>query len=117
MRPSRIAPRVGAVLVLLLCLTACTATSAKCRNDSCTVAVKTTGTATVEILDHQVEFRDLVAGSVTVVYAGRPHSIPVGQTAQVGPLTVTVTSAQPGRAQLAITADEHAGAGAGRGQR
>ncbi|ROO60138.1 hypothetical protein EDC02_1996 [Micromonospora sp. Llam0] len=71
----------------------------------------------MEIFDHQMEFRDLVAGSVTVVYAGQPHYIPVGQTAGVGPLTVTVTSAEPGRAQLVISADQHSGAAAGRGHR
>ncbi|MFV2098324.1 hypothetical protein ACFHWS_18675 [Micromonospora sp. LOL_013] len=117
MRPSRTARHAGILLVLLLCLSACSATSAKCRNNSCTVAVKTTETASVEILDHQMEFRDLAAGSVTVVYAGQPYYIPVGQTAGVGSLTVTVTSAEPGRAQLVIAADQHSGADTARGHR
>ncbi|MDG4766086.1 hypothetical protein O7632_18540 [Solwaraspora sp. WMMD406] len=106
---------VAAALVpaLLLPLSACTTTSAKCRNDTCTVAVKTNGSASTEILDQQVTFRDLVAGSVTVVHADDTRTIDLGQTAVVGPMTVTVTAAEPGRAELTISA-ERRGDGSGR---
>ena len=109
MRQSRFVPRAVLVLLLLLCVTACTTTSAKCRNNQCTVAVKTTGSASAEILGYQVTFEDLVAGSVTVGHAGARHPIAVGQSATVGPMTVTVAVAEPGRAVLSITADQRGG--------
>ncbi|MFY1700058.1 MULTISPECIES: hypothetical protein [unclassified Solwaraspora] len=105
MRQPRTVLRVVLVLSTLLGLTACATTSARCRDDRCTVAVKTTATASVEILDHQLTFDDLVDGSVTVVYAGAPYRVGVGQTAVVGPLSVTVLSATPGRAKLSVSVE------------
>lgn len=105
MRQTQFALRAVLVL-LLLCVTACTTTSAKCRNNRCTVAVKTTSSTSAEILGYQVTFEDLVAGRVTVGYAGERHPIAAGQTSTVGPMTVTVTIAEPGRAELSITADQ-----------
>ncbi|MFY1631827.1 hypothetical protein ACN27F_00875 [Solwaraspora sp. WMMB335] len=101
------------VVVTMLSLSACAAATAKCRNNDCTVAVKTDGTVGIEILDYPVVFRDLLADTVTVEYAGVSYTIAVGQTTLVGPMSVTVTAATPGRAELRITADHRGGDAAG----
>jgi hypothetical protein len=105
MRPCRSVLPAVAALLLLLSVAACTSTSARCRNNSCVVAVKSTSPVSTEILGHRVTFEDLVAGSVTVVYAQVAYPIEVGHPVIVGPMTVTVVVAEPGRARLSIVAE------------
>lgn len=104
MRPSR-PLRCAVAILLLLSVAACTSTSARCRNHSCAVAVKSTSPVSTEILGYRITFVDLAAGSVTVVHAEQTYTIEVGHSVTVGPMTVTVLNAEPGRAQLSIAAD------------